>query len=171
MNSCGVQQNSFEEMRRNSAVSDRRNAVICPKPRRVGVLNHLSSRPLRWQLSNQLESCESNSGSEILDLILAKSGGGEEDPTRTVMTPPLFFTGSPPSRVSNPLTKDSLFREGLLAVANPPLTPRATKPQPPNSPRNGGGGGGSGGGCSPAVRVVGFDCERRSNNRSISTLA
>jgi len=122
-----------------------------------------------------MELCESNSGSEILDFILTKGGGGggEQDQTRTVMTPPLFFTGSPPSRVSNPLTKDSLFREELLMVASPsPSTPRATKPQPPSSPRNGS--------CvmaatsfgnNPVVRVVGFDCDRRSSNRSISTLA
>ncbi|AEE29010.1 hypothetical protein AtNW77_Chr1g0014651 [Arabidopsis thaliana] len=175
MNSCGIQQNAFEEMRRNAAVSDRRDAVICPKPRRVGALNHHSSRSLRWQLNHQMELCESNSGSEILDFILTKGGGGggEQDQTRTVMTPPLFFTGSPPSRVSNPLTKDSLFREELLMVASPsPSTPRATKPQPPSSPRNGS--------CvmaatsfgnNPVVRVVGFDCDRRSSNRSISTLA
>ncbi|EOA38616.1 hypothetical protein CARUB_v10010468mg [Capsella rubella] len=170
MNSCGVQQNAFEEMRRNAAVNDRRDAVICPKPRRVGVLNHHSSRSLRWQLNHQMELCESNSGSEILDFILAKGGCGDQDQT---MTSPLFFTGSPPSRVSNPLTKDSLFRQELLAVApQAPSTPRGTQPQPPSSPRNGS--------CvraaasfgnNPQVRVVGFDCDRRSRNRSISTLA
>ncbi|KAG7591527.1 hypothetical protein ISN45_Aa01g005520 [Arabidopsis thaliana x Arabidopsis arenosa] len=174
MNSCGIQQNAFEEMKRNAVVSDRRDAVICPKPRRLGALNHHSSRSLRWQLNHQMESCESNSRSEILDFILTKGGGGEQDETRRVMTPPLFFTGSPPSRVSNPLTKDSLFREELLVMAPPtPSTPRATKPQPPSSPRNGS--------CvmaatsfgnNPVVRVVGFDCDRRSSsNRSISTLA
>ncbi|XP_010495285.1 PREDICTED: uncharacterized protein LOC104772353 [Camelina sativa] len=168
MNSCGVQQ----EMRRNAVVSsDRRDAVICPKPRRVGVL---SSRSLRWQLNHQMELCESNSRSEILDFLLAKgsSGGGEQEAS------PLFFTGSPPSRVSNPLTKDSLFRQELLMVAPPtPSTPRGvTKPQPPSSPRNGScvRAAATSFGIDPVVRVVGFDCDRRSSNRnhrSVSTLA
>ncbi|XP_010476337.1 PREDICTED: uncharacterized protein LOC104755623 [Camelina sativa] len=168
MNSCGVQQ----EMRRNAVVSsDRRDAVICPKPRRVGVL---SSRSLRWQLNHQMELCESNSRSEILDFILSKGsgGGGEQEAC------PLFFTGSPPSRVSNPLTKDSLFREELLVVTPPtPSTPRggANKPQPPSSPRNGScvrAAAATSFGIDPVVRVVGFDCDRRSSNhRSVSTLA
>ncbi|XP_010458791.1 PREDICTED: uncharacterized protein LOC104739994 [Camelina sativa] len=174
MNSCGVQQqNAFEEMRRNAVFSsDRRDAVICPKPRRLGVL---SSRSLRWQLNHQMELCESNSRSEILDFILANKGsgggGGEQE-----ASPPLFFTGSPPSRVSNPLTKDSLFRQELLVVAPPtPSTPRgATKPQPPSSPRNGScvRAAATSFGIDPVVRVVGFDCDRRSSNhRSVSTLA
>ncbi|CAH8389025.1 unnamed protein product [Eruca vesicaria subsp. sativa] len=169
MNSCGVQQNAFEVMRS-------RDAVVCPKPRRVGVHNHHHlARSLRWQVSHQMELCESNSRSDILDFILAKGGGCEQDPTRTVTSSPeLFFTGSPPSRVSNPLTKDLLFREELLVVAPPPpLTPRATKPPPPSSPRNGGG-------CvrvttnfgnNPAVRVVGFNCLDMDRRSSVLTLA
>ncbi|CAH2037940.1 unnamed protein product [Thlaspi arvense] len=173
MNSCGIQQSS--EMKRNSLVSDRRDAVVCPKPRRVGVINHLA-RSLRWQVSHQMELCDSNSGSEILDLILAKGGGCELDPTRTMTSsPPLFFTGSPPSRVSNPLTKDSLFRDELLVVATPPSTPRATKPPPPSSPRNGAGGGcvrtATNFGNNPPVRVVGFNCIDRNRRSSVPTLA
>uniref|UniRef100_A0A1J3D0I2 Uncharacterized protein n=1 Tax=Noccaea caerulescens TaxID=107243 RepID=A0A1J3D0I2_NOCCA len=176
MSSCGVQLNSFEEMRRNSAVSDRRDAVICPKPRRVGVINHHLARSLRWQVSHQVELCDSNSGSEILDLILAKGGGGcDEDQTRTVASsPPFYFSGSPPSRVSNPLTKDSLFRDELLVVAPPPPSaPRATKPQPPPSPRNGGGcvRATTNFGNNPAVRVVGFNCLDRDRRSSVPTLA
>ncbi|ESQ35479.1 hypothetical protein EUTSA_v10008925mg [Eutrema salsugineum] len=170
MNSCGVQQNA--EMKRSSVVSDRRDTVLCPKPRRVGVHSHHLARSLRWQVSHQMEFCESNSGSEILDFILAKGGGEcEQDPTRKVTSsPPLFFTGSPPSRVSNPLTKDSLFRDELLVVATPPSAPRATKPPPPSSPRNGGG-------CvraarnNPPVRVVGFNCLDRDRRSSVPTLA
>jgi len=160
-------------MRRSSVVSDRRDAVICPKPRRVGVINHHLARSLRWQVSHH----DSNSGSELLDLILAKGGGGcEEDQARTVASsPPFYFTGSPPSRVSNPLTKDSLFRDELLVVATPPpsTTPRATKPQPPPSPRNGGGcvRASTNFGNNPAVRVVGFNCLDRDRRSSVPTLA
>ncbi|KAF8104574.1 hypothetical protein N665_0171s0077 [Sinapis alba] len=163
MNSYGLQQNS--EMRRD--------AVVCPKPRRVGVLNnHHLSRSLRC---HQMDLCESNSRSEILDFILANGSGCEQDPKMTSSSP-LFFTGSPPSRVSNPLTKDSLFREELLVVAPPPppSTPRAIKPPPPSSPRNGGG-------CfrvstnfgkNPQVRVVGFNClDRDRRSSSVPTLA
>ncbi|KAH0916470.1 uncharacterized protein LOC103836106 [Brassica rapa] len=164
MNCCGVQQNAFEVMRRS------RDAVVCPKPRRAGVLNHHHlARSLRWQVSHQMELCESNSRSDILDFILAKGGGCEQDPT-----PELFFTGSPPSRVSNPLTKDSLFQDELLAVAPPPpSTPRATKPPPPSSPRNGGGcvRATTNFGNNPAVRVVGFNCLDMDRRNSVPTLA
>ncbi|CAN7020171.1 hypothetical protein BRARA_F00794 [Brassica rapa] len=162
MNTSGVQQNAFEETRRNSA-------LLCPQPRRLDVLSHHQhlARSLRRQVSHQMELSESNSRREMLDLILAKGGGGceQQDP---------FFTGSPPSRVSNPLTKDSLFRDELFVVAPPPYTPRATKPPPPPSPRSGGGG------CvrvvtnfgnKPPVRVVGFNCLDRDRRSSVPTLA
>ncbi|WZZ83482.1 hypothetical protein YC2023_104054 [Brassica napus] len=135
MNSCGLQQNP--EMRRDT--------VVCPKPRRVGVLNnHHLARSLRWQ-----------------------GNGYEQDPKMT-SSPPLFFTGSPPTRVSNPLTKDLLFRDELLVVAPPPSTPRATKPPPPSSPTvrvstNFGN--------NPTVRVVGFNYLDRDRRSSVPTLA
>ncbi|XP_013603040.1 PREDICTED: uncharacterized protein LOC106310357 isoform X2 [Brassica oleracea var. oleracea] len=152
MNSCGLQQNS--EMRRDT--------VVCPKPRRVGVLNnHHLARSLRWQVSRWIYANRIHEGN-----------GYEQDPKMT-SSPPLFFTGSPPTRVSNPLTKDLLFRDELLVVAPPPSTPRATKPPPPSSPRNGGG-------CvrvstnfgnNPTVRVVGFNCLDRDRSSSVPTLA
>lgn len=149
----------------------RNSDVVCPQPRRVDVPNHHQhlARSLRWQVSHQMELSESNSRREMLDFILAKSGGScEQDP---------FFTGSPPSRVSNPLTKDSLFRDELYVVAHPlppPFAPRVTKPPPPSSPRSGGGG------CVRAVanfrnkapvRVVGFNCVDRERRSSVPTLA
>ncbi|CAF2050978.1 unnamed protein product, partial [Brassica rapa] len=158
MNSCGLQQNS--EMRRDT--------VVCPKPCRVGVLNnHHLARSLRWQVSQQMDLCESNSRGKILDFVLANGNGYEQDPKMT-SSPPLFFTGSPPTRVSNPLTKDLLFRDELLVVAPPPSTPRATKPPPPSSPTvrvstNFGN--------NPTVRVVGFNCLDRDRRSSVPTLA
>ncbi|KAG2297819.1 hypothetical protein Bca4012_009007 [Brassica carinata] len=164
MNNCGLQQNS--EMRRDT--------VVCPKPRRVGVLNnHHLARSLRWQVSHQMDLCESNSHSEILDFILANGSGCEQD-LKMTSSPPLFFTGSPPSRVSNPLTKDSLFRDELHVVAPPPSTPRAAKPPPLSSPRNGGGGCvrvSTNFGNNPTVRVVGFNCLDRDRRSSVPTLA
>ncbi|KAF8090714.1 hypothetical protein N665_0469s0048 [Sinapis alba] len=162
-NSYGVQQ--IEETRRNSS-------VVCPQPRRVDLLNHQHlARSLRRQVSHEMEISESNSRrKEMLDFILAKGGGGgcEED---------AFFTGSPPSRVSNPLTKDSLFRDEFFVVApppHPPSTPRATKPPPPSSPRSGGGGcvrAVTNFGNNPPVRVVGFNCLDRDRRSSVPTLA
>ncbi|CAN8293778.1 unnamed protein product [Cochlearia groenlandica] len=163
MNSFGVQQNT--DMMRSS--------VVCPKPRRVAVVNHHLVGSLRWQLSHQIELCESNPnpGSEVLDLIAA-------DPSRTVTSsPPMFFTGSPPSRVSNPLTKDSIFRDELLVAAvNPPSPsyPRGANPPPPPSPRSGGGcvRAASNFGNNPTVRVVGFNClDRDRRSSSVATLA
>ncbi|KAJ0256815.1 hypothetical protein HA466_0077900 [Hirschfeldia incana] len=161
VNSFGVQQNAFEETMRNSA-------VVCPQPRRVDVFNHQHLARSHWrQVSHQMDLSESNSRREMLDFILAKGVGGgcEQDP---------FFTGSPPSRVSNPLTKDSLFRDELYVVAPPPSAPRATKPPPPSSPRNGGGGcvrAVTNFGNKPPVRVVGFNCLDRERRSSVPTLA
>ena len=59
MNHYAVQQqNAFaacDEMRSSVSVSvyDRRETVVCPKPRRLGLLNPSVTdpvRPLRWQL-------------------------------------------------------------------------------------------------------------------------
>lgn len=57
MNHCAIQQNTFlacEEMRASVTVSvsisDKRDTVVCPKPRRVGIFDTVNDpiRPMRW---------------------------------------------------------------------------------------------------------------------------
>ncbi|KAJ6356885.1 hypothetical protein OIU78_004888 [Salix suchowensis] len=55
MNHCAIQQNAFstrEEIRSSVSVpvSDRRDPVVCPKPRRLGLLNNHPARSIRFQL-------------------------------------------------------------------------------------------------------------------------
>uniref|UniRef100_A0A6N2MUS1 Uncharacterized protein n=1 Tax=Salix viminalis TaxID=40686 RepID=A0A6N2MUS1_SALVM len=54
MNHCAIQQNAFSnrEENRNSVlipISERRNPVACPIPRRLGLLSDHPSRSLRFQ--------------------------------------------------------------------------------------------------------------------------
>lgn len=52
MNHFNLQQNAFavgsEEMRGSVSISDLKGPIVCPKPRRVGVLANNPVRPLRW---------------------------------------------------------------------------------------------------------------------------
>jgi hypothetical protein len=55
MNHCNLQQSAFavvgsEEMRGSVSISDLKGPMVCPKPRRVGVLANNSLRPLRWHM-------------------------------------------------------------------------------------------------------------------------
>lgn len=73
MNHCAIQQSNFaacEEMmmRSYSSISDKKDAVVCPKPRRLG---GGPMRPLRW---HQQDFCDSRSGADLLDIILTKVG-------------------------------------------------------------------------------------------------
>ncbi|KAL1568432.1 hypothetical protein AAHA92_00049 [Salvia divinorum] len=185
MNRYAIHQNSFaayEEMRGNAAACrsvEMKEKVICPKPRRLGLLQttlHEPSypRPLRWHASSHhQELFDSKAGSELLDIILAKGGGcGSDQAVPPVASSPPFFYGSPPSRVSNPLIQDVRFG----AERSTPVSPRAIPPASglapsPSSTRKGG--------CvranfgnNPAVRVEGFDClDRDRRNCSIPALA
>lgn len=171
MNHCAIQQNAFaghEEMRREH--------VICPKPRRLGLLNAaVSDYPLRshrWHLSLQAEPCDSNAGTDLLDIILTKGGGCglEQAPSQVASSPP-FFCGSPPSRVGNPLIQDARFGDEKVIPQSPIPSPLGLSSSPSSSSRKGG--------CvrarygnKPAVRVEGFDClDRDRRNCSIPALA
>ncbi|CAL1392718.1 unnamed protein product [Linum trigynum] len=182
-----IQQSAFSRRERTSAaapISEERReaAVVCPKPRRLGLFadtaNDHPLRSLRWQLGHQAEICDSKAGNDLLDIILAKGDGnvGREQsyPQRVAASPP-FFCGSPPSRVANPVIQDARFggeeEEDLLFLT--PFSPPVPPPSSFSSPRKGGG-------CivrsnfgnKPAVRVEGFDClDRDSRNCSIPTLA
>ncbi|KAK9063735.1 hypothetical protein SSX86_017607 [Deinandra increscens subsp. villosa] len=160
MNHCGIQQNG------NFSSFGNGEPVVCPKPRRLSLFNssvHEPVRPFRWQMCYQSELQESNAGPELLDLILAK----EQTTCTQIPSSPPFFSGSPPSRVSNPLIQDARFRDNKISS---PISPRSTipnpnfdfpSPSPSSSSRTGG--------CNkPSVRVEGFDCLDRGNRRSCS---
>ncbi|CAN6695024.1 unnamed protein product [Malus baccata var. baccata] len=114
-----------------------RDFVVCPKPRRLGLLN------------DPAEFCDSNVGSDILDNILIKGFFGHP-----------FYSGSPPSRVANPLIQDARFRDEQL-ISSSALSPIPALSGQSSSPSS-----------KPAVSVVGFDCrDRDQRNRNIPTLA
>ncbi|KAL5763551.1 hypothetical protein ACOSP7_019815 [Xanthoceras sorbifolium] len=190
MNQCAIQQNMVagrrEEMRNSVpvSVSDRRDRdyLVCPKPRRLGLLNAAINDPqplrsLRWNLSYQAENFDSKAGSDLFDIILPKGGyGGTEQSCTQIASSPPFFCGSPPSRVANPVIHDSRFGDEKIT----PLSPLSPISSPSSSSRKGVVGGGIGGGCvrpnfgdKPAVRIEGFDCldRDRRNCSSIPALA
>ncbi|XP_039047581.1 uncharacterized protein LOC120188137 isoform X2 [Hibiscus syriacus] len=152
-------------------VTDRRETMVCPKPRRLGLLNTSFDdhpvRSLRWQISHQTELCDSKAGSGILDMILAKGGCRVEQ----VEPSAPFFCGSPPSRVANPLIQDARFGDEVISPLTRPSGLPSSSPSPSSSSRKGG--------CvranfgnKPAVRVEGFDCLNKDRrNCSIPTLA
>ncbi|KAL8167117.1 hypothetical protein V2J09_008616 [Rumex salicifolius] len=178
MNYCAIQQNgvvrSRDEMRSSFAVGSamfspdhRWDAVVCPKPRRVGLLSGPSGSPT-WHISHQTDYSDSKAGSELLDIILAKGGhhGSERCGTNNTTSSP-FLCGSPPSRVSNPLIQDAKFNDPISSFGGPssPTSVSIRK-----------------GGCvsvranfgnKPVVRIEGFDCldRDRSRNCSIPALA
>ncbi|KAL8035185.1 hypothetical protein ABFX02_12G080600 [Erythranthe guttata] len=195
MNHCAIQQNSYsarEEIWAAAAAAasgrsvEKKEKVVCPKPRRLGVINTIThdyafARPLRWHVSHQQEDYDAKAGNELLDIILAKGNSGKDQSIPQIASSPPFFSGSPPSRVSNPLIKDTRFGDDKINPLSPrvitptpapaPAPSGATAPSPSSSARKGG--------CvranfgnNPAVRVEGFDClDRDRRNCSIPALA
>ncbi|KAE8654961.1 hypothetical protein F3Y22_tig00117034pilonHSYRG00326 [Hibiscus syriacus] len=142
--------------------------VIFPKPRRIGVLANNPSRPVRLHLSHHSEMSDMSAGADLLDIILKKEDFGIEPYADQVASPPPFFGGSPPSRVSNPLVHDAEFGvESFTALQiSSPLSPSSSSLHK--------------GGCTrmkfgyklATVRVEGFDClNRNRQNSSISAMA
>ncbi|KAK9705076.1 hypothetical protein RND81_07G032200 [Saponaria officinalis] len=180
-NYCAIQQNGVASSSKSrNSMGDCRSAVVCPKPRRVGLLNSSvsdSSRPLRWHLGHQVDVSDARAGSELLDIILSKGGQGSEKPSTEVASSPPFFSGSPPSRVSNPLIQDARFRaeKQLMPSFSPLTSPIPTTPGTSSSPNSSVRNGGcvrANFGDYPAVRVEGFDClDRDRRNCSIPGLA
>ncbi|KAB1211194.1 hypothetical protein CJ030_MR6G021614 [Morella rubra] len=177
MNHFNVQQNAFvvgsEEMRGSVSISDLKGPVVCPKPRRVGILANNHLRPLRWHMSHQTEVCDSKAGAELLDIILMKEGlGAEQSPNQFGSSPP-FFCGSPPSRSANPLIQDARFGDEKLITLSPLSMPSPSGVSSPSSSSRKGGCTRVKFGLKPAaVRVEGFDCLNRDRqNSSIPAVA
>ncbi|KAL8140061.1 hypothetical protein V2J09_006082 [Rumex salicifolius] len=171
MNHCAIQRNSRlqEETRSSYAVTAtmflpdhhhlhyRREPVVCPKPRRVAHLaaySPPSPRSTGWHFSQSAENFDSKAESELLDIILAQDGASSLD---TRVAP--FFSGSPPSRVSNPLIQDAQF------VVEDKEEERLPSPTPVPSSRP------FGFGSKPLVRVEGFDCLHRGRSRNCGVLS
>lgn len=153
-----------EEMM-SAAAADRHERVVCPKPRRLGLMNNTGNdNPFRHSFD-----------SDALDLLFFKGGCGLENFNRSTQlaSSPPYFCGSPPSRVANPLIQDARFgdeKPKLLPLFSPAASPPSSPP--PSAGRKGG--------CvrvnfgnNPAVRIEGFDCrlDRERRNRSIPALA
>ncbi|KAK9934742.1 hypothetical protein M0R45_021876 [Rubus argutus] len=71
-----------------------RDSVVCPKPRRFGLLNanfHDPVRSLRWHVGHQGEFCDSKAGSDPLDCILTK--GVEQFSFTEIGSPHPFLAG------------------------------------------------------------------------------
>ncbi|XWS63551.1 hypothetical protein CRYUN_Cryun06bG0109600 [Craigia yunnanensis] len=188
MKQCAIQQGSIgssrDEMRSSISgsvmVTDRIETMVCPKPRRLGLLNTSFNdhpvRSLRWQLSHQAELCDSKAGSDLLDMILTKGGCGVEHSCTQVSSSPPFFSGSPPSRVANPLIRDTRFGDEKiitpLSQLSPIPPPSGLSSSSPSSSSRKGGCIRANFGNKPAVRVEGFTClERDRRNCRIPALA
>ncbi|CAE6103980.1 unnamed protein product [Arabidopsis arenosa] len=177
MNHCNLQQNAF--MSREEMMGfDRKDLVVCPKPRRVGLLANNVIRPLRLHMSQAAaDLCDSKAGAELLEIIRRKEDNGTIG--QLLSSSPPYFPGSPPSRAANPLAQDARFRDEKLNPISPNspfLQPNSATgfPSPSSSSSS------SSRGCvrmkfglnSPAVRVEGFDCLNRDRqNSSIPAMA
>uniref|UniRef100_A0A5B6YP95 Uncharacterized protein n=1 Tax=Davidia involucrata TaxID=16924 RepID=A0A5B6YP95_DAVIN len=109
MNYFDLQQNNAfaaagEEIRGPVSISDGKGTVVCPKPRRVGLVINNPTRPLRCQVSHQAEVFDLKAGAELLDIILKKEGFGAEQSATQLASSPPFFSGSPPSRAAEKVT-------------------------------------------------------------------
>ncbi|OVA02950.1 hypothetical protein BVC80_8781g6 [Macleaya cordata] len=177
------QQNAFascEEMMSSISISDRKDPLVCPKPRRLGRSNHAVNEPirsLRWQLSHQADLCDSRAGTELLDIFLTKGGyGAEQSPSQVFSSSPPFFSGSPPSRASNPLIQDARFGDEQLTQFShlpvPVPIPSGMSSSPSSSTRKGGCARSKFGHKPAAIRIEGFDClDRDRRNCSIPAVA
>lgn len=156
-------------MRASGGYSSISNGVVCPKPRRLGGFfnspsNYHTNQSITpfclLEFSGQIQACDSEPGTELLDIILTKetSGAGKLN-THAASSPPFFF-GSPPSRASNPLIQDAHFGNENFVPFPPPLaTLTSPSSSSPSSARKNGGGCGVKFGHKPApVRIEGFNC-------------
>ncbi|KAL5573152.1 hypothetical protein UlMin_022749 [Ulmus minor] len=102
MNMCSYDQNAMRGCEGLQVMG----SVICPKPRRLGILNpsindHI--RTFRYPISVEITN------------------------NQVALSPP-FFCGSPPSRASNPIIQDEQFGNGKMAFPSPTPPSKASNP-------------------------------------------
>ncbi|KAF2536283.1 hypothetical protein F2Q68_00022664 [Brassica cretica] len=168
MNQYNAQQKASVSREEMMGLDRSNDLVVCPKPRRVGVLANNLTRPLRLHMSQAAaDLCDSEAGAELLDIIRRKEDNGTIGP---------YFLGSPPSRAANPLAQDARFRDekiNPLSPNSPLLQPNSSTGFPSPSPSTSSSSSSSRG-CvrmkfglkPPAVRVEGFDCLNRDRQSS-----
>ncbi|KDP32951.1 hypothetical protein JCGZ_12982 [Jatropha curcas] len=176
MNHFNLQKNaiaSCDEARGSVSIYDPKGPVVCPKPRRVGILANNPIRSLRWQMSHQAEMCDAKAGADLLDIILMKDGYRVEQSTNQVASSPPFFCGSPPTRATNPVIQDARFGDEKLNPMSQMSIPSSPSGlSSPTSSRIGGCVRMTFGLKPAAVRVEGFDClSRDRQNSSIPAMA
>ncbi|CAA2994826.1 Hypothetical predicted protein [Olea europaea subsp. europaea] len=171
MNGCVYQQNSLVGCVGDMAKKGDSDGVVCPKPRRVGLPLRFDE-PIRspsrlLHITNEpSEACDAKAGTELLDIILMKGSGGYSRSNFQVASSPPFFSGSPPSRASNPVIQDEQFGNSNFNPLSPAIE---ASPTPPSSARKSSGCVRVSFGHKPAtVRVEGFNCR---GNCSISAFA
>lgn len=131
------------------------DGVACPKPQRIGMPFEFHE-PVRQTsrllyFNQQTEACVAKAGTELLDIIRMKGSSSSERLGFQVPSSPPFFSGTPPSRVSNPVTQDEKFGN----INNYPSSPIHEAPSSTHRT----------GGCTeanfsskPTVRIEGFQC-------------
>ncbi|KZV16020.1 hypothetical protein F511_14386 [Dorcoceras hygrometricum] len=137
------------------------DGVVCPKPRRVGGLPLHFHDPVKYhsrllQIKNSpTDVYDARAGTVLLDITQSKGSSGSEKSNFQVASSPPFFTGSPPSRASNPVILDEQFGNDDTNPLSPALMSggcaqgsRDSKPAP--------------------VRIEGFHCRE---SCSISAVA
>eukprot|EP00249_Psilotum_nudum_P008921 c21595_g1_i2 orf=660-1154(-) len=164
----------MNERGRQRSISNRDGGdegVICPKPRRVAfgissVTDIVTPAP-RPRSQGSL-AAEADAGGELLDILFRKDAAE----TGSCCSSWPFFTGSPPSRASNPLIHDVQFTQKRLPP--PPLimpaksslgSPFGTNSSLKNSSCS------VPFGANPSVRVEGFVSASSDSHRGVAALA
>ncbi|XP_017237990.1 uncharacterized protein LOC108211022 [Daucus carota subsp. sativus] len=152
MKRCAYNNSSSNNSNAAYGCSGGSGGVVCPKPRRVRLLN----------LSNfQVENSDSRGGSDLLDMILSKGSYGAEKSNNQIPSSPPFFMGSPPTRATNPVVQDAHFGTDKPGSFSP------AEASPSSQRKNGGCSRGKFGQTPAAVRIEGFNC----GNCSVSAVA
>ncbi|KAK4804695.1 hypothetical protein SAY86_004512 [Trapa natans] len=141
---------SHEGIRGLFSILGPKDSIVCPMPRRATLSPFSSLWPMKYNMSHEIEQCNSEAGLELLD-PLAKLDSVVDMDHASEIAP--LFSGSPPSRAINPLIQDAKFKyeaSNLFTVfpdvsqqglPSPPLyghngyMRRPTKAKPPASVR------------------------------------
>ncbi|CAM8997950.1 unnamed protein product [Rhodiola kirilowii] len=156
MVALNLQQNAFsatDEMGSPMFFSDSNGLVVRPIPRRPGISkNDLIMSP-RGQMRNP-DQCENNSVAELLDSLLRRKLQSSSS-----QSPPYFYTGSPPVRVTNPLIQDNRFsNDEPVSLSDLSSPPASVKSSPSSSVQKGSCGRMNSVSNPAPIRVVGFRC-------------